>query len=369
MLVASPVAPPPWNPSRSSRGLKTFVLLDKTRSSMTTTTTLYASYKAVLTQTPLHFDLLARVDPLQSNGACSTNNRRRRQDGSTRQDEVAASVFEVAFAFLDVDELSACVLVSKSTKTIATSAHLWLAIYNRAWRANGQTLPRPWMQLTYHQLVVLVQSRLHLSRLELSTRGRVLELPRGLVQVANTSVMRTFANGAVESIRGKTPLPLASCGLALGVDVAYYEVAMKSSGSVGLAMLTSRDYGYAKESHVGSRAGSIGFHGFDGGLYEHLGASSGHESDGKLVNQGPTWANNCTLGCGIVHGSMSTVFFTLNGELVASTSVEHPLVRQLALAVSLEAFGDECVVNLGTAPFVFDLEAYCLSLSSSPLSN
>ncbi|KAG9401679.1 hypothetical protein AC1031_009533 [Aphanomyces cochlioides] len=208
MLVASPVAPPPWNPSRSSRGLKTFVLLDKTRSSMTT---LYASYKAILTQTPLHFDLLARVDLMQSNGECSTNNRRRRQGASTdstRQDEIAASVFEFAYAFLDADELAACALVSQSMKTIARRAHLWLALYNRAWRANDQSLPRAWMQLTYHQLVVLVQSRLHLPRLELSTRGHVFELPRGLVQVANTSVMRTFANGAVESIRGKTPLPL-----------------------------------------------------------------------------------------------------------------------------------------------------------------
>ncbi|RLN72203.1 hypothetical protein BBJ28_00013883, partial [Nothophytophthora sp. Chile5] len=92
-----------------------------------------------------------------------------------------------------------------------------------------------------------------------------------------------------------------------------------------------------------------------GGVWEPFGPSWGRVDAHLAEKEAATF----TVGCGL-DAEKHQVFFTLNGKLVgvASTTV---LEGEYAAAVSLHAFGDTAVLNLGTEPFVYDIEGFCAS--------
>ncbi|KAG2528891.1 hypothetical protein JM16_000948 [Phytophthora kernoviae] len=283
------------------------------------------------------------------------------------------TALELCFEFLTLEELHAAALVCTGFHDVVVSSEMLLSgLYTRQWRRDGKMLPATYVMLPYCEQLTLCAGRRTDTNYELSTRSAVTHLPDGKYKVVNNSMLRNFEKGAVDSVRGVKSLPVLSCALALNKGISYYEVDMKGCGSVGLASLSDaaarNAYGFGSGEHVGWKGLSYGYHGNDGdfvyndgekpygGAWESFGPSWGR-AHARFGNQeeeeeeAPTF----TVGCGL-DADKHQVFFTLNGELVgaAPTTV---LPGDYAAAVSLHAFGDEAVVNVGAAPFLFDIEA------------
>lgn len=300
--------------------------------------------------------------------------RRHTRDGESL--ELAA--LELCFEFLTLEELQAATVVCKGFyEVVAHSEMLLSGMYARQWRRDQRMLPAAYVTLPYADQLALCAGRRADAAYELSTRSAVTHLPNGEYKLVNNSMLRKFEKGAVDSVRGVKKLPVLSCARALHKCVSYYEVSMKGCGSVGLASLSDaaarNAYGFGSGEHVGWKGVSYGYHGNDGdfvyndgakpygGAWEAFGPSWGR-ADARSENQeeeeeeAPTF----TVGCGL-DADKHQVFFTLNGELVGTASAT-VLPGDYAAAVSLHAFGDEAVINVGTIPFLFDIEGFCASL-------
>ncbi|KAF0696221.1 Aste57867_13014 [Aphanomyces stellatus] len=405
VICSSPVAPH-WGPSPraiSSPGLRTYVVLHKAHAASSSSSssstaslsddsddnddpngvTMYASYASILTHTPVQWHLLARASPSVS--PCRRHRRRRAASWSSLDAAIDVvgqgfTAWQLVLEFADATTLTQCAAVSKHLLELASTPYLWLQAYHASWR-HRRRLPAAFAQLPYRGLVALVQGRA--TKLDatttlaaaFSTRAAVdVILPAGLVRVINNSVLRTFARGAVESIRARAPLPPLSAATALNMGhLAYFEVGLPGGASVGVAAIDSPDFGFAKEATVGMRGVSVGYHATDGAVYVHTGqvdeVDEAGVAGGRRVMDAPRWGGADhvdVVGCGI-YPAMQSVFFTLNGHLVGSVVVDLPTWKTLAPAVSLEGFGDVCVFNLGHAPFEFDVEEYCLHVSSSSM--
>ncbi|KAG6572887.1 SPRY domain-containing protein [Phytophthora cinnamomi] len=296
--------------------------------------------------------------------------RRHTRDGEAL--ELAA--LELCFEFLSLPELQAAAQVCTAFHdVVSTSETLLTGLYSRQWRSN--MLPETYVTLPYRDQLVLCAGRPTDAAHELSTRSSVTHLPDGKYHVVNNSMLRNFDKGAVDSVRGAKKLPVLSCARALHKTISYYEVSLKGCGSVGLASVsdaaTRNAYGFGSGEHVGWKGVSYGYHGNDGDFVFNDGAKP---YGGEWNAFGPSWGRasaqagnqeeeqtpaTFTVGCGL-DADKHQVFFTLNGEMVgaAPTTV---LPGDYAAAVSLHAFGDQAVINVGAAPFLFDIEGFCAS--------
>ncbi|KUF79199.1 Ran-binding protein 10 [Phytophthora nicotianae] len=271
-----------------------------------------------------------------------------------------------------MEELQSAAQVCTAFHDAVTASEMLLTgLYSRQWRA--KMLPETYVTLPYNDQLVLCAARRSDAIYELSTRSAVTHLPDGKDRVVNNSMLRNFDKGAVDSIRGVHKLPVLSCARALKKNISYYEVSLKGSGSVGLASVsdatTRNAYGFGSGEHVGWKGVSYAYHGNDGDFVFNDGTKP---YGGEWGAFGPSWgrasppSNNeeddvpmFTVGCGL-DADKQQVFFTLNGEMVgiAPTMV---LPGDYAAAVSLHAFGDEAGINVGAAPFLFDIEGFCAS--------
>jgi hypothetical protein len=296
--------------------------------------------------------------------------RRHTRDGEPM--ELAA--LELCFEFLTLEELQQAAQVCAAFRDVVThSEMLFTGLYSRQWRS--QMLPNTYLSLNYRDQFALCAARRVDATYELSTRSAVTHLPSGEYQVANNSMLRNFDKGAVDSVRGVKPLPVLSCARALHKSISYYEVSLKGCGSVGLASVsdaaTRNAYGFGSGEHVGWKGVSYGYHGNDGDFVFNDGAKP---YGGEWGAFGPSWGRAkaqsenqeegqealvFTVGCGL-DGEKHQVFFTLNGEMVGAAPAT-VLPGDYAAAVSLHDFGDEAVINVGAAPFLFDIEGFCAS--------
>ncbi|OQR86208.1 hypothetical protein ACHHYP_10830 [Achlya hypogyna] len=374
MLTAQPMAPhwgagsSPSATTNASSGLCTYVVL-KDQSTM------YVSYSSKTSvkcqQRSVTWDDLAPAGPLLPLSISVPLRRRSNSSFDTMSsDSMAQNVWQLCFDFLDLESLKHCSLVSKEMFEVAKSPYLWLSAYCRNWRSNAR-LSRKFMLLSYKNLVALNVLRERVD-LKLSTRGRTTLLPDRTVHVLNNSMLRSFQRGAVDSVRSYSALPTLSVAKALNIDVCYFEVAqIKGCASVGIASVYEKpamnSYGFGMDDHVGWKGVSFGYHSHDGGFVAHNGEAS---YGGVRTSFGPGFGKDneanpdgSVVGCGFNRATRE-IFFTLNGRMVGAPPVLIPTDGvHYAAAVSLHSFNDACVLNLGGAPFRFDIDEYCLSLA------
>jgi hypothetical protein len=274
--------------------------------------------------------------------------------------------WELCFEFLDLCDLLGLTAICKEFRQmIKNSGVLWLNLYTRKWRPKKPFLSM-YMGLNYDDYLSMYIRRCEAINYSLSTRGSIKELEDGQFEVVNDSMLRSFERGSIDSIRGTTPLPMLSCGQALGLRVAYFEATLKGCGSVGIASLkkdVKNNYGFGSEEHVGWKPLSYGYHGNDGDFVFNSGTA---DYGGEWIPFGPPWgAVNCQydddapifiVGCGLNYDTL-ILFYTLNGLLVdiAPTMV---VESEYAAAISLHSFGDTVKLNFGRVPFLFDVETF-----------
>ncbi|TYZ57609.1 hypothetical protein PybrP1_008565 [[Pythium] brassicae (nom. inval.)] len=283
---------------------------------------------------------------------------------------------ELCLEFLDVDDLVASALVCADFHRVVTSAgHLLSALYSRKWRPSASPpLGAAYHAVPFPEQLEMVRRRDAQQALEypVVARGAVQQnAADGTYALLNNSMLRSFARGSVESFRGAQPLPVLPCARVLGQQLAYFEVSMKGCGSVGIASLSdaaSRGaYGFGSEEHLGWKPVSYGYHGNDGDFVFNDGSAA---YGGEWAPLGPAWgavdaqgdpdAATFTVGCGVDTAS-GRLFFTLNGTLAGQARVA-VLKGEYAAAVSLHSYGDAATLNVGSAPFRFDIEGFCASL-------
>uniref|UniRef100_M4BNL1 SPRY domain-containing protein n=1 Tax=Hyaloperonospora arabidopsidis (strain Emoy2) TaxID=559515 RepID=M4BNL1_HYAAE len=300
--------------------------------------------------------------------------RQKRRSSIDGGNPLEFTALELCFEFLTIKELlqsvvHVCVLFHD---VVVQSQTLLTGPYCRQWRAN-KMLPKSYVTLCYHDQITLCTARRADALYELSTRSAVTRLPNGTYDVVNNSMLRSFATGSIDSIRGVKKLPLLSCAQALHKQISYFEVSLQGSGSVGLVSISDGAargaYGFGSREHVGWNGVSYGYHGNDGDFVFNDGTKP---YGGERRAFGPLWGRastaQCkqessrvaTVGCGLDAGKRE-VFFTLNGEMIGVARTTEVLPGDYAAAVSLHAFGDRAVINAGAAPFVFDIEAFCAS--------
>lgn len=286
----------------------------------------------------------------------------------------AALALELCFGFLDQRDVQAAAAACRAFRdVIATSDVLLPELYARRWRADAaaplghRPLPTAYGSRPYRSLLLLGHRAAAAGKpYPLSTRCTVSAGPDGTIRIANRSMLRSFAAGAVDSVRGTQPLPWLACGLALGRRVAYYEVTLeRGGGSVGVAGVDSTAYGFGSAAHVGWAGVSYGYHGNAGDFVSNDGSAA---FGGAWEPFGPAWgvdgaadgeSRRCTVGCGLDADS-DTLFFTVDGRFVGRAPGK---VRpgQYAAAVSLHSLGDAALLNMGSAGFLYDVEGYCAS--------
>jgi hypothetical protein len=273
----------------------------------------------------------------------------------------------LCFEYLTLPELQEVAEVCVEFRDIVTnSGMLWLNLYSNKWRQN-QPFLRDYMGLKYHDYLRLCMNRKEDMEYPLSTRSAVKRLEDGTYEIVNNSMLRSFARGSIDSIRGTNALPSLSCAHAVGADVSYFEVALKGCGSVGIASLSDEtfktSYGFGSEEHLGWKGISYGYHGNDGDFVYNDGTNA---YGGAWTPYGPSWggidaqedkdATVYTVGCGF-SSTLSKIFFTLNGKFIDVAPVDL-LKGDYTAAISLHAFGDAARLNVGTVPFLFDVERY-----------
>ncbi|KAJ0397625.1 hypothetical protein ATCC90586_001309 [Pythium insidiosum] len=325
------------------------------------------------------FHLASFLGP-QNNGKRSQKARRRhlrraRSSSGSLNDHLEVHALELCFEFLDIADLQRATLVcTEFREVVIGSARLLLGLYGRKWRTlqeKPSRLPREYHSLDYASLLAMYHERREDFDYSLMTRSRVTKLPNSTYEIVNNSLLRVLTNGAVDSVRGASPLPVLSCAAALKHRVSYFEVAMQGCGSVGIVSLsdaaTRSAYGFGSDEHIGWKGISYGYHGNDGDFVYNDGTAP---YGGEWKPFGPSWGTvspstddskqTFTVGCGV---NMTThqVFFTLNGTLVGVAPVTVP-DGEYAAAVSLHEFNDSAVLNAGSAPFKFDIEGFCASL-------
>ncbi|KDO26280.1 hypothetical protein SPRG_08355 [Saprolegnia parasitica CBS 223.65] len=353
----------------SSSSLRTFLVLKDP--STADASTMYVSYKSQACQRAVTWADLSPVDPLLPLSIHVPLRRRTSSSFDTMSSEsMAQNVWQLSFDFLDLESLTQCSLVCKEMHEVAQSPYLWLSAYCRRWRHNNR-LSRKFMLLSYKNLVAMNALRASIDP-KLSTRGRTALQPDLTVHVLNNSMLRSFQRGAVDSIRSYNALPVLSVAKALSLDVSYFEVGqIKGCASVGIASVYDKPsmnaYGFGMDDHVGWKGISFGYHSHDGGFVAHNGEVS---YGGVRSSFGPgfgkdneTSPDGSVVGCGF-NRKTREIFFTLNGRMIGAPPVLIPTENiQYAAAVALHSFNDACVLNLGGAPFRFDIEEYCLSLA------
>ncbi|DAZ99400.1 TPA: hypothetical protein N0F65_005302 [Lagenidium giganteum] len=295
----------------------------------------------------------------------------KRSASSTGTDVLEVQAWELCFEFLTLDEIQQATLVCSEWREIVTTSRLLLlGIYCRKWRPSMASIPSTYMDLSYPQLVTLNAKRRETMDFALSTRSGVTRHADGKYEVVNNSMLRSFARGSIDSVRGTKPLPVLSCAEALRMRVGYFEVTLKGCGSVGVVSLSDEAsktaYGFGSEEHIGWKGISFGYHGNDGDFVYNDGSAP---YGGEWQPFGPSWGNvNAAtdedaaafiVGCG-VNMLSNQLFFTLNGQLVGNAPVALPEGEYTA-AVALHAFGDSAILNMGTVPFAFDIEGFCAS--------
>lgn len=287
-----------------------------------------------------------------------------------------ALALEMSFEFLALDELQAASHTCRAFHDVVlTSRALLTSMYARQWRAS-RPLPREYAALPFADQLALVtrQNAGKPTASALSTRSAVEPAADGSLLVTNNSMLRSFARGSIDSVRGAEPLPWLACARALHKCVAYYEVSMRGCGSVGVAAVAENEgtasascgYGFGSEAHVGWTGVSYGYHGNDGDFVFNDGSAA---YGGEWKPFGPSWGNEhgtqqhekaVTIGCGL-DADKRALFFTLDGKLVGQAPVTLAEPARYALAVSLHSFGDAAKLNLGAGAFLYDIEGYCAS--------
>ncbi|TMW55868.1 hypothetical protein Poli38472_008516 [Pythium oligandrum] len=296
---------------------------------------------------------------------------RRAQSSGNQNEHLVVHALELCFEFLDISDLARATAVCIEFRDVVMgSSRLLLGLYARKW-SNKEYMAPKYYGADFSSALAMYQGRRKNFEYELSTRSQITKLSNGTYEVYNDSLLRSFAHGAIDSIRGVNPLPALSCALALQKRVSYFEVTMKGCGSVGMVSLSEpascKAYGYGSDEHLGWKGVSFGYHGNDGDFVYNDGSA---KYGGEWKPFGPSWggmntqsadgASVYTIGCGL---NMATreLFFTLNGKLIGVAPVTVP-VGDYAAAVSLHEFHDKAIVNAGSAPFQFDVEGYCASL-------
>ncbi|GAB9466812.1 Spry domain-containing protein [Globisporangium polare] len=284
---------------------------------------------------------------------------------------------ELCLEFLDVSDLVNGTLVCAEFRHVITeSKRLLLALYSHKWRPFTATpLGGAYLNASFQSQLTMCRERNQSAQLKLAyplaTRSSVKQnAVNGTYEIQNNSMLRSFARGSVDSVRGTQGLPVLPCAKALQKQLSYFEVSMKGCGSVGVVSLsdeTSRNaYGFGSEEHLGWKSVSYGYHGNDGDFVYNDGSAA---YGGEWTPLGPSWgavgaqsdadAATFTVGCGLDRAT-GALFFTLNGTLVGIAPVAI-LKGKYAAAVSLHSYGDAATLNVGSVPFRFDIEGFCAS--------
>lgn len=277
--------------------------------------------------------------------------------------------------FLDVNDLVSGTLVCAEFRHVITeSKRLLLALYSHKWRPFTTTpLGGAYLSASFQSQLVMCRERNQSQFMQypLATRSSVKQnAVNGTYEVQNNSMLRSFARGSVDSVRGTQALPVLPCAKALQKQISYFEVSMKGCGSVGIVSIldeASRNaYGFGSEEHLGWKSVSYGYHGNDGDFVYNDGSAA---YGGEWTPLGPSWggvdaqsdadAATFTVGCGL-NRATGALFFTLNGTLVGIAPVAI-LKGEYAAAVSLHSYGDAATLNVGSVPFRFDIEGFCAS--------
>lgn len=318
----------------------------------------------------------AKAKSKKSGGSFRKPQRATRRVANAHDERRAMGValaLEMSFAFLQLDDLQTASHTCRAFRDVVmTSRTLITSMYARQWRAS-RPLPREYAALPFADQLALVtrQNAGEPTASALSTRSAVEPTADGSLLVTNNSMLRSFARGSIDSVRGAEPLPWLACARALHKRVAYYEVSMRGCGSVGVAAVSASEgkasascgYGFGSEAHVGWTGVSYGYHGNDGDFVFNDGSIA---YGGEWKPFGPSWGDDhgsdttVTIGCGL-DADKRALFFTLNGKLVGHAPVTLAEPARYALAVSLHSFGDAAKLNLGAGAFLYDIEGYCAS--------
>jgi len=164
---------------------------------------------------------------------------------------------------------------------------------------------------------------------------------------------------ATQSVRFNDELEPLECSSAFSKEICYFEAQFVGGASIGIVSIADGQkhiHGRGSQpAHVGWHGISYGYHSDDGDIYWNDAGAAAIRYQHKSF--GPVWENSTVVGCGY-NRLRQKLFFTVNGRFIGEPQVEiHQ--SKYAASVSLHDHGDTAQVNLGSAPFVFDIEAYC----------
>lgn len=280
-------------------------------------------------------------------------------------------VWKHLLEFIDEKELETCLLLNTKWMDAVRycAPYLFAERYAREWRLPIHVeLDHDFNKLSFTEARILNSRKKRGNTHALSTRCTVTETVNGTFQIINDSMLRAFNRGSVDSVCGTEEMAVLSCAKALHNRICYFEVSMEYCGSVGIVALESvnnNTYGFGSEEHLGWKGISYGYHGNDGDFVYNDG-SAPYGGDWKPF--GPSWGSTdderCntaglayTIGCGVDYDKLR-VFFTLNGHFIGYPCI-NIMDKAYAAAFSFHVFKDKGLLNLGTQPFVFDIENFC----------
>nr|CCA15239.1 conserved hypothetical protein [Albugo laibachii Nc14] len=279
-------------------------------------------------------------------------------------------LWESVLEYLDYEAIDSALFVNKEWSLLVRDhgASLIVKMYERKWRADSPPLNRMYRKLPYHRVRCLCQRPRELYDQHLTTFCRRNTLENGLLEFVNDSMLRSFSRGAIGAVYARRRMDILSCAKALEKKLCYFEVTFRGSGSIGFIQLSESNSdsvkGFGTEEHIGWRNVSYGYHGNDGDfVYNEGNAPYG----GEWKPFGPSWGapdvtvdfKSDTVGCGLDYTSRE-IFYTLNGQFIGVAPIR--ALRGIhACAFSLNAFGDSAVLNGGKAPFLFDIENFCIN--------
>lgn len=271
----------------------------------------------------------------------------------------SSDLWHHCFSYLSYLDMFNVFLVCREFNQVGKSSSFWKEMYNMKFRKGVGDLDVAW---SVDEWKLFFQRRLQ-SNVSCDTRAKRWQKPNGILVFKNLHIERDLMGGSIESICGSEEMLEYSGMNGMIYGWCYFEATVWGMGSIGIvSLLTTEDYGWGSNAHVGRSGISLGYHNDDGNIYWNDGLQFAN------TLYGPTWGSRSLrtdtlpsiVGCG--HNYITQqIFFTLDGQFLGFVPKQLPVGIPYTAAFSLQELGDRVELNFGIQPFRFDLDQFCMS--------